>query len=123
MHNEVIRCEILKSFVYFRIDRLDRALTTLENIQHTLAPEIKFTGYDQSGKVLSYNISDDISGIESYNGYLGGQWALFSYDAKSGNLKYEFDPERMEEGKEYDIKIEVIDFKGNEASYIDKISF
>jgi hypothetical protein len=35
-----------------------------------------------SGKEMRFRISDDLSGIKTYRGYIGGQWVLFEYDAK-----------------------------------------
>jgi len=34
-------------------------------------------------KLLQLSISDGLSGIKSYNGYLNGKWILFEYDNKT----------------------------------------
>jgi murein DD-endopeptidase MepM/ murein hydrolase activator NlpD len=70
-----------------------------------------------AGSEIRFKITDDLSGIHSYNGYIDGKWALFEYDAKSDNLKYKVDSERIEKGKLHDLKLYVIDEKNNIGTY------
>lgn len=60
-------------------------------------------------------ISDGLSGIKSYNGYLNEKWILMDYDAKSNRLLYNYD-ERLCSGIN-EFRLIVTDNCGNEAEY------
>ena len=51
-------------------------------------------------KRIAFRISDDLSGIDFYQGRLDGKFALFEYDAKTRSLFCNFDAKRMKEGKQ-----------------------
>ena len=61
-------------------------------------------------------ISDNLSGIKSYNGYLNGKWVLFEYDNKTQKITHHFDNAFLNEGKN-DLKVEVSDNLGNSAIF------
>ncbi len=62
-------------------------------------------------KSLRFKISDDMTGIETYNIYLDDVWVLGKYDAKNDLLYYEFD-EKMKKGTN-NVKVVVTDGVGN----------
>lgn len=64
-------------------------------------------------KSIRVKISDNLTGIETYNGYIDNTWVLFEYDAKSNLLEYAFD-DNMPTGDKHLLKIEVIDKVGNQ---------
>lgn len=68
------------------------------------------------GDRLRFRISDNLSGIATYNGYIDGIWILFKYDAKSSTLTYYFD-KKLEYNKTHTIRMEITDVKGNKATY------
>ena len=49
---------------------------------------------------ISFKITDDLSGIEFYQGRLDGQFVLFEYDAKTNSLFCKYDAKRMKKGKQ-----------------------
>lgn len=59
---------------------------------------------------MNFKISDDLSGIRSFNGYIDGKWVLMEYDAKSASLWHVFD--KSLQGKHH-FKLVVDDWKGN----------
>jgi len=63
---------------------------------------------------ISFKISDDLSGIDFYQGRLNGKFALFEYDAKTHSLFYNFDEKRMKSGKQT-LTLLVRDRAGNET--------
>jgi Peptidase family M23 len=66
----------------------------------TLPPVIKPITVNKLGdfpSVLEFQISDNLSGIQSYRAELNGRWLLTEYDAKSGVLRCELDPEELKE--------------------------
>lgn len=66
---------------------------------------------------ISFKLSDDLSGIESYRGEIDGQWVLFEYDAKNALIEYSFDPKHLQLGRNHELKLVVKDAVGNESSY------
>ncbi len=66
---------------------------------------------------IRFLISDDLSGIESYEGYLDDKWMLFDYDAKNDLIVHDIDPERFEMGKKHHLILHVTDSKGNRSVY------
>ena len=87
----------------------------------TIAPIIKIAKPIQDKwisdmKAIQFTISDSLSGIKSYNGYLNGNWVLFEYDNKTRKITHKFDDALLAEGAN-DLKIEVIDNVGNSAIF------
>ena len=78
-------------------------------------------GKDMSGaSTISMKITDNLSGIESYKGYIDDQWCLMAYDYKTDKLVYTFDPKRVGPGQ-HSFRLEVIDERGNRSEF--KASF
>jgi len=69
---------------------------------------------------LSFIITDNFSGIDSYKATINGKWALMEYDAKNDLLTYTYD-ELLKPGKN-SFRLIVTDEKGNKASYFKTIS-
>jgi len=67
-------------------------------------------------KALVLRISDNISGIKSYNGYINNQWVLFEYDNKTNKITHYFDEAFLLEGKN-ELKVMVSDNLGNSAIF------
>jgi len=87
----------------------------------TVAPVVEPVVYNGTtihpDNQLKFLIKDDLSGIQSYNGYIDNNWALFEYDAKNDLLFYTLDKERIDKNKTHELELFVIDNKGNVATY------
>jgi hypothetical protein len=89
--------------------------------QDTTAPKVRPINITE-GKYLNaqssidFTISDDLSGINSYNGYINGNWILFDYDYKKARISYEFDNQFLKEGRN-EFKLEVTDNVGNSTIF------
>ncbi len=84
----------------------------------TIPPVINAThakGAAINGNTLTFNISDNLSGISKYNGYIDGKWILFDYDAKKNKIIAELKPTKIAKGGKHTCKIAVSDSKGNKA--------
>lgn len=82
----------------------------------TIKPSIRLLNFNTSllsfrGNSIRVHISDAMSGVKSYNGFIDNKWMLFEYDAKSNLLFYQFD-ENCSKG-EHILKIIVKDDVGN----------
>jgi hypothetical protein len=86
------------------------------------APSIKGrTVYDNAnlnGKIgFSLVISDDLSGIETYNAYVDGKWILMEYDYKLNRITHYFDGVIKKQTEPHKLKVIVTDAVGNESIY------
>ena len=81
-------------------------------------------GANMSGqKNMRFTIKDDFSGINTYNGWINGHWALFEFDAKNNLLYYNFDADRLTKNTQHTLELKVTDFKGNTAEYKAKFTW
>lgn len=67
-------------------------------------------------KNIQLSISDLLSGIKSYNGYLNGKWILFEYDNKTKKITHNFSDGIVIEGRNQ-LKVVVIDNVGNSTIF------
>lgn len=85
----------------------------------TVAPTIKpiVIANDMTGKkYMEFKITDNLSGVSSYNIYINGKWVLGEYEPKKSSLKYNFD-NRLPKADPYKLKVVVGDNVNNEAAY------
>jgi len=88
----------------------------------TVKPRIKPVNIYPDAKFIKDNkirvkITDNLSGIKSYNGYIDNKWVLFEYDAKKANLTYYFDEKVPATQTYHNLKLIVTDSVGNTAVY------
>ena len=92
----------------------------------SVAPKVTATNFKDGQSVkdlksLRFKITDDMTGIETYDIYLDGVWVLGKYDAKNALLYYEFD-ERMQAGTN-NVKVVVTDAVGNKKTLETKVVY
>ena len=88
----------------------------------TVKPTIKAVNIYEGAKFINdkkirFKISDNFSGIKSYNGYVNGKWVLFEYDKKKNTLTYYFDEQVPALKKDYHLKLVISDYCNNTTSY------
>ena len=66
---------------------------------------------------IRFTISDNFSGIGSYNGWINGEWVLFEYDAKNNLIFYRFDEARLSRNAQHELLLIVADSKGNSSEF------
>jgi hypothetical protein len=82
----------------------------------SVAPKVSASNFKDGQSVkalksLRFKISDDMTGVDTYNIYLNDAWVLGQYDAKNALLYYEFD-DRIKAGTNK-VKVVVTDGAGN----------
>ena len=77
----------------------------------TVVPLNFSEGRPLKGTTLKVKIGDNLSGIESYNCYLGGSWILAEYDGKTAMLVINAEG-KLKSGKN-ELRVEVTDGCGN----------
>lgn len=87
----------------------------------TIAPKISITKpiegkWITSQKTVEFIISDNLAGLNQYNGYLNGNWVLFEYEHKKRKITHRFTDETTVDGRN-DLKIVVSDNVGNSTIF------
>jgi len=87
----------------------------------TVPPEISTNGFADGSDLtqkssIRFRISDNLSGINTYNGTIDGNWVLFEYDAKNNLIFYRFDEKRLQKGVNHKLVVTVTDNRGNSTS-------
>ena len=87
----------------------------------TIAPKISIAKpiegkWITGQKTISLSISDNLSGIKTYSGFINEKWVMFEYDYKARKITYRIDDAQLAEGKN-DLKVIVSDNLGNSAIF------
>ncbi len=98
-----------------------RTLGTYTIAKDTIAPVIKPKNFKakewlSNYSYLSLSISDDLSGINTYNATLNGDWILMEYEPKTNTITYNFD-DKITDRKQCDLKVVVTDNVGNSTTF------
>ncbi len=90
----------------------------VDTVPPNITPQNIFNGKDMtSNSILSFKITDKLSGIESYEGAIDGVWVLFRYDAKRDHIYYQFSDNKITRNSKHQLNLKVLDHSGNEAIY------
>lgn len=108
-------------YVTTHVGRFDAFYIYEDITAPTIIPSvINSKGATNDPNSVSFKISDNLSGIKSFNGYINDQWVLFEYEPKLRVISYYFD-EHMPAG-DAKLKIIVTDNKDNTNTYEELIS-
>ncbi|MBK7627825.1 MAG: M23 family metallopeptidase [Bacteroidales bacterium] len=76
------------------------------------------SGADLSDKKeVRIKISDDFSGIRTYEPTIDGNWVLFEYDQKNNVIIHRFDEKRIKKNSKHSLSLKVTDNKDNSSFY------
>jgi len=94
-------------------------LGTYQVLLDTIPPKIyglSFKDGDnlEAKNTLKVNISDHLSGIKKYSGFLNGKWILMDYDYKTNSLIHNLDDGIYQDGENH-FKLEVTDLGDNQS--------
>lgn len=88
----------------------------VDTIAPTITPRNLSPGKNVSAqRTIDFTIRDNFSGIQSFNGYIDGQWVLMEYDSKNRHVWHRFDS-ALPKGN-HTFKLVVTDWKDNEKVY------
>ena len=90
-------------------------------LKDTIAPKIIISKSIQNKdiynqKEVRFTISDDFSGIKTFNGFLNDQWILFEYESKLKRIIHTFDDTKLLDGMNT-LKLVVVDNVGNSTTF------
>ena len=88
----------------------------------TVAPVIYANGLVSGANLtekreIRIKISDDFSGIKSYEPTIDGNWVLFEYDQKNNVIIHRFDEKRIKKSSKHSLSLKVTDNKDNTSFY------
>ncbi|MEM6336039.1 MAG: M23 family metallopeptidase, partial [Bacteroidota bacterium] len=78
------------------VETRTRTLGTFYVAADTEPPSVRALNLKNGGRVsgsIRVRIDDDLSGIDSYAGYIDGEWVLFDYDRKRRLLEHTIEPD------------------------------
>jgi hypothetical protein len=98
-----------------------RDLGTYTLAKDTVAPQIRPKNFKNKQWLTNYSylslkITDDLSGIDTYNATLNGEWILLEYEPKTNTITYNFDDLILDK-KQCDLKVVVTDNVGNSSTF------
>lgn len=98
-----------------------RDLGTYTLAKDTVAPQIRPKNFKDKQWLTNYSylslkITDDLSGIDTYNATLNGEWILLEYEPKTNTITYNFDDLILDK-KQCDLKVVVTDNVGNSSTF------
>ncbi len=98
-----------------------RSLGTYTLARDTVPPTIRPKNFKAKQWLTNYRylsllISDDLSGIASYEATLNGEWILMEYEPKNNTITYNFDDKILDQ-KQCDLKVVVTDNVGNSTTF------
>jgi hypothetical protein len=110
--------EYRNGFITTRAKVFGRFIVTVDTVPPDISPVAFITGgrYAEN-QVISFNITDSLSGIRKYTGYIDKNWALFEYDAKNDLLTYTIDNSKLAKNKVHPVEIIITDNKDNITRY------
>ncbi|QBA63714.1 M23 family metallopeptidase [Muriicola soli] len=98
-----------------------RNLGTFTLAQDTVPPKIRPKNFKSKQWLTNYRylsllISDDLSGIKTYEATLNGEWILMEYEPKTRTLTYNFDDIILDK-KQCNLQVVVTDNVGNSTTF------
>lgn len=89
----------------------------VDTVAPRIMPEFKERENMQGKRSLSLIVSDNFSGIGSYEAAIDGKWALFEHDPKTRRITHYFDDDRWQTGVTHHLELTVTDVKGNRTLF------
>jgi hypothetical protein len=94
----------------------------------TVAPSISSNGLNTYTNLsdrneIRFRVTDNFSGIKSYEPVVDNKWALFEYDQKNEILIYKFDPQRIAKGKKHSLSLTVTDNRNNVSKFTSEFTW
>ncbi|MCK5171395.1 MAG: M23 family metallopeptidase [Bacteroidales bacterium] len=107
--------EVVNGHIVSEVKTFGDFIVLVDTISPGIKPLSDFNNL--KSKKIKFLITDNLSGVKSYNGYIDNNWALFEYDQKNDLLFYILDSERIEKNIEHELELFVIDNNNNISTY------
>ncbi len=106
--------DIVEDFIVLKTKNFGKFTFQVDSISPKIKPInfIKGKTYNRNS-TLKFKITDDFSGIKSFNGHINGQWTLFEFDAKTNTLSCQLYKAPHFNSEVCNLKLEVEDHCNN----------
>ena len=106
----------VNGYVKAELRNFDSYYITVDTIAPRIVPVNISNGQTMAAASrIQFRISDNLSGINTFNARIDGRWILMEFDAKTGSLWHRFD-ELTAKGR-HDFQLIVSDMKSNTSTY------
>jgi len=103
------------------ISKFGRYTLVADTIAPVILPlNIKSGANISTQSSIRFKVTDDLSGISSYQGFIDNAWVLFEYDPKNEVVECIIDSKRLSSGKEHELELYIKDAVGNQKIYHSK---
>lgn len=108
--------EVKQGWFYAKNREFGTYTLIIDTVNPTIKPIGMWEGKElRNGNKIRFIIRDGQSGVNEYQLYIDGNWALLEYDYRKAAVVYEFDAGRVSPG-DHTLKIVISDKVGNEES-------
>jgi hypothetical protein len=106
----------VNGFISARVREFGDYVVIADTLTPNIEPLTDMKKVDPNGEI-SFKVMDELSGVDSYNGYINGEWVLFEYDQKNDLLVHKLKHTKLDPEKNHEIELYVGDKKNNIATY------
>jgi hypothetical protein len=109
-------------WIVFKTRSFGRYSAMIDSVAPVITP-VNIT----NGKILgaqttiTFSISDNLAGIDSYNAFIDDKWILMNYNTRTGKITINLDKEKVKAG-EHQLLVKVGDTRGNLATFSAKFT-
>jgi hypothetical protein len=107
--------EVVNGFISTRVREFGDYVVMADTVNPTIKAISNLEQITKTGKI-SFRITDDLSGIDTYNGFIDGEWVLFEYDAKNDLLFHDLKETKIASGR-HEVELYIGDKRNNIATY------
>lgn len=105
-------------FIHTKVRDFGKYTVLIDTIPPQIVPLNIYNNKNMSNyKSMSFKITDNLSGIKVYDGYIDDKWVVFDYDAKRNKITHTFNKKQISTNKKHSLKLIVKDERGNEKIY------
>lgn len=101
----------LDGYLITKVNSFGKYVITVDTVKPKIIP-LSLSKTTIVARNIRFKITDDLSGIKSFNGYIDNQWVLFTYDAKYRLIQCDLANENIRKGK-HELILKVSDNSGN----------
>lgn len=89
----------------------------VDTVAPTIVPRFQSTATIARSGQAAFTVKDDLSGIDTYNAAIDGEWVIARYDLKYDKMWIVLDTEVVKRGGEHTLILTVTDKKENSTTY------
>jgi hypothetical protein len=101
-------------FISTTSSEFGRFFVDIDTIAPKIEPRLKLKGaLIPTNGALYFSISDDKTGVDTFDAYIDGKWAIAEYNTKNSLAIVKLDEERIGKGRKHEIEFYIADRVGN----------